>query len=411
MSVTDDYAISKLGRTIDNTYELVDIIGRGSYGCLYLARTILDQSHYFAVKHLSKQGLNPVELSLQREEFSLHSRLPAHPNIVKLVRVVETDEDVWMVLELCAGGDVFDLIERGWLGDSEGVRSCFVQILRAVEHCHLHGVYHRDIKPENILVAEDGTLKLADFGLATSEIFIEGEYGVGTLAYLAPEQHPDVSEAGTVYDTAKGDVWALGVLLVAMMTGRNPWREANAAKDKVFADYVRNPVAVLGQMFPQISAEALAILLGLLAIDPSKRPTITEASRQILAAKILIVEQNEVEKEEEVKEVAASKEEQAKRKLAEEQADEEEASEKEDEGYGSYSPPRMVKSVGLSSSWSDLADEEGEMDFSMPAFNALPISTFNSSPEVPLVQETSFSIKEKGALVEPEDDGVFVFEM
>ncbi|KAL1921555.1 uncharacterized protein VTP21DRAFT_11271 [Calcarisporiella thermophila] len=323
--IQSEYALSKLGEVLDGDLELLDVIGSGSYGFLYLARSISNDT-YYAVKRLSKYGLSSAELEYQRVEHSLHSRLH-HSNIVKLDRVFDTYQDTWIVMELCAGGDLFDLIESSGSTDLEQAEavSMFGQIVEAVYHAHSRGVYHRDIKPENILVAEDGTLKLADFGLATEERYVP-EYGYGTLAYIAPEMHEDTKTAGVV-DAAKGDVWSLGVLLLAMLTGKHPWQEAHE-RDPIYARYLRDS-SVLSEMFPHISQRVMRLVMALLTVNPLHRPDIMEAKKLLNSLSLATEGANGSE---------------------------------EDEGYGSLKSSIAPGSLGC---WSEI-DEEGEMDFSQP---------------------------------------------
>ncbi|KAL1925235.1 uncharacterized protein VTP21DRAFT_118 [Calcarisporiella thermophila] len=350
------YATSKIGTLLDNTYELIDTIGSGSYGCLYLARQSSPSASnaYFAVKRLGKVGLDASELDLLRQECQLHARLH-HPHIVQLHCVIETQEDLWMVMELCAGGDLFDILSGGREEvDDDYVRTAMVQVLSAVEHCHSQGVYHRDIKPENLLLFDDGSLKLADFGLATSEEF-PGEYGVGSLQYIPPEQHEDA--AGTEYHAAKGDIWALGVLMLAMLTGKNAWQQASPSRDPVFAAYVENPVAMIHEMFPWLTNECVALITSLLSVDPEKRPTIQAAIKRVQSISRFS---------------SSNEEDQAADKQS--VVDPATAAIPARSGMMAHSLVRgwdsgVAFSVSSAWSWSDMADEPEEMDFSKPVFD------------------------------------------
>ena len=106
--------------------------------------------------------------------------------------VIETDTTVFVVLDFCEEGDLFGMIteKSRYLGNDELIRSVFLQILDAVEHCHSMGIYHRDLKPENILCSERGTrVVLADFGLATAEP-TSGDFGCGSTFYMSPGEFP-----------------------------------------------------------------------------------------------------------------------------------------------------------------------------------------------------------------------------
>ncbi|RUP47604.1 kinase-like domain-containing protein [Jimgerdemannia flammicorona] len=287
-----ELAPSKLDTVIGGSVKLLEVLGNGSYGCLFLGQTLDLTTHadeYIAVKALSKRDLDDRQLALQRQEFDIHASL-RHPNVVALHRVIEDADTIYMVMELCEG-DLFEAIVRdqqqqasGLSSDDDFIRAAFGQVLDAVEHMHARGVYHRDIKPENVLVhypdSVEGsalTFKLADFGLATRDS-LSSEFGCGSTSYLAPEHFADDTYIGSaaLYSSAASDVWSLGILLLALIFGRNPWQEASLA-DPVYAQYRRNP-HVLKQLFP-ISDDVLSLLRLALAVDPSRRPSVRELRR------------------------------------------------------------------------------------------------------------------------------------
>src|SRR5450432_775060 len=152
------------------------VLGSGAYGVVHLARDISTGIHY-AVKALNKFMPNGQPLDLrqqlfQQTEMRLHYRVSAHPNVVSLLRIMDTRDHTYVIMEYCPEGDLFsNITERGrYVGDDVAAKNVFLQILDAVSHCHKLGVYHRDLKPENILVTNDGhQVKLADFGLATTD--------------------------------------------------------------------------------------------------------------------------------------------------------------------------------------------------------------------------------------------------
>jgi len=173
------------GTLIDNL-RIVDVLGKGAYGQVYLGRHE-DKNELYAIKslhHTSKQR------ALERMEIGLHARLTGHPNIIQLKRVIRDQELDWthVVLEYGPEGDLFSAItERDlYAGNHPLIRRVFLQLLDAVSYCHDNHVYHRDLKPENILVFEGGrTVKLADFGLATTST-ISQDFGCGSTFYYSP---------------------------------------------------------------------------------------------------------------------------------------------------------------------------------------------------------------------------------
>jgi serine/threonine protein kinase len=152
-----------------------------------------------------------------------------------------------------------------------------LQLLSAVEHMHAHGVYHRDIKPENIFLTQDGSMKLGDFGLATTEKWSE-ESSVGSDRYMAPEQY-DTPAGG--YSAEKADIWAIGICLLNILFARNPF-VSPTLDDPLFADYVRDRESLF-DVFPTLSYDTFRVISHCLAIDPSKRDlkNVREAIEQV----------------------------------------------------------------------------------------------------------------------------------
>ncbi|KAG8936631.1 hypothetical protein FRC02_000624 [Tulasnella sp. 418] len=180
------------GRRVDGgRLELLEILGSGAYGVVYLAVDVHsppENPAWYAVKVLAKACLDTRQRKFQRREIALHQLASAHPGVVTLHRVVEEDDHVFVVLDFCPDGDLFAMITetRLYLGNDALIKSVFLQILAAVEYCHDLGIYHRDLKPENILCRSGGSrLVLADFGLATSERTSEA-FGCGSSFYMSP---------------------------------------------------------------------------------------------------------------------------------------------------------------------------------------------------------------------------------
>ncbi|ORX48025.1 kinase-like protein [Hesseltinella vesiculosa] len=284
---TPDYWTELSDLMIDRTvgdYQFVQDLGHGSYGGLFLGQSLKDNG-YVAIKVLNKSGLNDEQRQLQQMEIDIQSSLH-HPSLLALHSVLEDDTYVYMVMELCDQGDLFDFVindqkEHAYC-PAPMAKSLFLQILDAVAAMHAQGVYHRDIKLENILIktGDDDTVvcKVADFGLATRDR-MSMEFGYGSASYLAPEHYDDDDNANEdvkPYDTAAADVWSLGVLLLAMMFGRNPWQEANGM-DPAFAEYKRNPDMLKQHLFPELSLELTHFLQRhVLNIDPLQRMSVDQ---------------------------------------------------------------------------------------------------------------------------------------
>ncbi|RUS13362.1 kinase-like domain-containing protein [Endogone sp. FLAS-F59071] len=293
MSTPTDPA-ERLGTTIDDgRFELAELLGLGAYGAVYLARHTLTRKPY-AVKCLGKRGLDARQRQFQLREIALHSKVSSHPNVITLEKVIETPDCIYVVLEYCREGDLFfNITEKGaFVGDDKAIKRVFLQIIDAVQFCHDNGIYHRDLKPENILVFNGGkTVKLADFGLATIEKQ-STDYGCGSTFYFSPECQGGLGYKLAAYDTAPNDVWSLGVILINLTAGRNPWKQAYL-RDETFSAYLANP-DFLKTILP-ISDELNEIVKRIFCVDPKQRITLSELKSQIMACRFFAWSQYEEE--------------------------------------------------------------------------------------------------------------------
>ncbi|PCH45060.1 kinase-like protein, partial [Wolfiporia cocos MD-104 SS10] len=265
-----------VGQFIDQgRLKLVDTLGSGSNGVVFLAIDTTSSPQYptyYAVKCLIKADKGSHLHDVQQQEIAHHMRCSAHSNVITLHRVVEEHFYLFLVLDYCSGGDFFQFLFEGGIprGDDALVKKLFLQIIDGVEACHQMGIYHRDIKPENILVNESGTrVFLSDFGLSTGRAFSR-TYGAGSSYYMSPECigiHGPI----TPYSTRANDVWALGVILTAMISGHNPWRRATYT-DECYRAYLQDQ-DFLYRTLP-ISSGANDILQRIFTSDPSRRITI-----------------------------------------------------------------------------------------------------------------------------------------
>ncbi|PWN53693.1 Pkinase-domain-containing protein [Violaceomyces palustris] len=238
-------------------YTLQRPIGEGTYGKVRLGIHRLTNTRV-AIKQVPKAH----SASLTREIH--HHRRLHHPHVMKLYEVLATETYIWMVSELCAGGELYDyLVERGTLPEAEG-RRIFGQLCLAVAYIHGKGIVHRDLKLENVLLDERCNVKLGDFGFTRE---FEGkklmETYCGTTGYAAPEML-----AGKRYTGEEVDIWSLGVILYALLCGALPFDDDDddVMKAKILkGDYEIPDV---------LSEEAKDLISSILQQDPLQRPTI-----------------------------------------------------------------------------------------------------------------------------------------
>ncbi|KAI8368943.1 kinase-like domain-containing protein [Blakeslea trispora] len=258
-----------------NTYidrqsiQLIAILGVGAYGIIYLGQSIIT-SQKFAIKLLTHVNVN-------HKEAEIHAHLSGHPNILTFEKLVYEDNKIFMVLEYRPEGDLFAAItknKKGIVGNNDKIRRLFLQIIDAVQFCHQNNIAHRDLKPENIMLGPGLKIKLTDFGLATSQS-TSTEFGCGSTFYFSPEcqggkTHQSETSHARGYDTQKNDMWSLGVILINLTAGRNPWKQATV-ENPTFAAYLRNPIHFFRTILPCISEELESILLDIFCLDPDRR--------------------------------------------------------------------------------------------------------------------------------------------
>lgn len=266
--------VDSFGPTLAGRYHLTGILGTGAYGTVYKALDVETNVEY-AVKALNKSGLDSRQRQFQEREIQLHYRASEHNNVVSMAKILDSPECTFVVLEYCPEGDLFAKIteENHYVGDDHKAKCAFLQILDAVRYCHSQGIYHRDLKPENILVKDDGwTVKLADFGLATQDR-ITSDFGCGSTFYMSPECQQPNPKAFSCYASAPNDIWALGVILVNLTCGRNPWKRASL-EDSTFKAFTQDR-NFLKTILP-ISDELNYILQRIFEIDPVRRISLAE---------------------------------------------------------------------------------------------------------------------------------------
>ena len=212
------------GQTFDMVYEVGSkVLGEGMTSCVKIC-TNIKTGHKYALKTLQINRLDPSKMAELRDEITIMKALD-HPNIVRLYDVYEERNKMYLVLEYCEGGELFDrLVDKGTYSGNDD-SAAFKQLLGALEHLHARGVVHRDLKPENILLQSkdsDVDIKLSDFGVATILQRVKGRRRqvaktfIGSLLYLAPE-----IALGAPY-TERVDMWSAGIILYCLLAAEPP---------------------------------------------------------------------------------------------------------------------------------------------------------------------------------------------
>ncbi|XP_010252813.1 PREDICTED: CBL-interacting serine/threonine-protein kinase 23-like isoform X2 [Nelumbo nucifera] len=248
-------------------YEFGSVLGRGSFGKVYLARDV-ETGEKRAIKVLNKDRVVKEKMTDQiKREISI-MKLVRHPNVVHLFEVMASKTKIYFVMEYVTGGELLTKVSKqGKLREDEA-RKYFQQLISAVDYCHSKGVYHRDLKLENLLLDEDCNLKISDFGLSASPQQIR-EDGLlyttcGTPNYVAPEV---IDDRG--YDGAKADLWSCGVVLFVLMAGYLPFDEPSLSN-------LYNKICKADFTCPYwFSSEARMLINRILEPDPEKRISIS----------------------------------------------------------------------------------------------------------------------------------------
>ncbi len=207
-----------IGMLLDDRYELVEQVGEGGMALVFRA---LDRrlNRNVAVKIMRDEMAADEEFKRRFCAESQAVAMLSHPNIVAVYDVSHNDKIEYIVMELIDGITLKQYMDRrGILSWKEAVHFS-KQIARALGHAHERGIIHRDIKPQNIMLLRDGTIKVADFGIASleSELHESDGQAIGSIHYIAPEQ-----ARGELPD-ARSDIYSLGVVMYEMMTGKVPY--------------------------------------------------------------------------------------------------------------------------------------------------------------------------------------------
>lgn len=261
--------------TVPCAYRTGRVLGQGTYAVVKEAQRISD-GQLLACKVISKKLMAGREHMIRQEIQALKRVSQHHRHIVTLVDYFETLNNLYLVTDLCTGGELFDRIcDRGNYYEKDAAHIVRV-VAEAVKYLHDQGIVHRDLKPENLLFrdkSEDADLLIADFGL--SRVVDSGKFTLlsttcGTPGYMAPEIFKKTGHSFPV------DMWALGVITYFLLCGYTPFdRDTSMAEMAaiVSGDYAYEPAV----HWEGVSQSARDFIDRLLVVDPAKRMTADEA--------------------------------------------------------------------------------------------------------------------------------------
>ena len=259
--------VGKVEGKLEDKYEIIKEIGSGGFSrCLQVKNKTTGL--LFACKELPKKNLSDYE-GLMRE-VNLMIKLD-HPNIIKLYEVYENDKNIYLIMELCTGGELFDRIvdntENGIQFTEKQAADLFKQMMSAINYCHKNGIVHRDLKPENLLYLtkdENSPIKVIDFGM--SKRFDHSKFmseKVGTAYYISPEVLKGK------YDE-KCDIWSAGVILYIIICGYPCFNGDD--DDEIFAAINKGKIAFPSPEWDNISNDVKE-LIKKMCTSPEKRLT------------------------------------------------------------------------------------------------------------------------------------------
>lgn len=212
-----------IGKKLDGRYEITELIGEGGMAEVYKGVDVIDNKSV-AIKILKKEYAENEEFLRRFRNESKAIAVLSHPNIVRIYDVGFSEQLQYIVMEYIEGITLKEYIEEEQVLTWKDTVHFVIQILRALQHAHDKGIVHRDIKPQNIMMFDDGTIKVMDFGIAKfarEEGKTATDQAIGSVHYISPEQ-----AGGSVTD-AKSDIYSVGAMMYEMLTGQKPFDSDN----------------------------------------------------------------------------------------------------------------------------------------------------------------------------------------
>ena len=248
-------------------YIIKKTLGTGTFSVVKLGMHRITQKKV-AIKILDKNKIESKD-DLERiiREMQILTEMD-HPNVIKVFKIYEEENNFSIIMEYCEGGELFNyIVKKRRLSEDES-SFFFYQLINGIEYIHSKGIAHRDLKPENLLIGQNKILKIIDFGLSN---FYDGqkrlETPCGSPCYASPEM-----VKGKKYDGFNIDIWAIGVILFAMLCGYLPFEDDENDNNVLFDQIIKNRI----DYPPFLSSLSLDMIKKLLVSDPLQRITIDE---------------------------------------------------------------------------------------------------------------------------------------
>jgi calcium-dependent protein kinase len=266
-----DFVSKKVGK-IRDFYRIGKVLGSGAFGEVRLCLHKDTQSQR-AVKVLRKNLLDEKEMDMLKNEIAILKDMD-HPNIVKMYEFLEDEKRIYIVTEICKGGELFDEILNRSKFDEKDAGVVMRQLLSAINYCHKKNIVHRDLKPENMLLEQDKDLeklKIVDFG--TSLTFDPDralDEKLGTAYYIAPEV---IKKS---YNE-KCDLWSCGVIMYILLSGEPPFNDPKADNEAIMKKVEKGKYDITKGVWKNVSKEAKDLIKKLLTYKPEDRISAEDA--------------------------------------------------------------------------------------------------------------------------------------
>ena len=253
-----------IGRLLDGRYEILEVIGTGGQAVVYKARCHR-LNRLVAIKILKDELTQDEEFRRRFHAEGQAVAMLSHPNIVSVYDVSTTDAADYIVMELIDGISLKQYMEKKGVLNWKETLHFAIQIGKALDHAHSRGIIHRDIKPHNVMVLKNGSVKVADFGIAqvVSKNNTLTKEALGSVHYISPEQ----AKGGRVDN--RSDIYSLGVVMYEMMTGRPPYDGESPVA--VAIQHINGKAVMPSTLNPNIPGGLEQIIMKAMAQNASKR--------------------------------------------------------------------------------------------------------------------------------------------